>query len=182
MRVSKSWLFAIRDDSDVWKKIYLPLRSRNDSSHARDLFKLIRRAPKAFSLAFSGIFLKDELYKPLLQALPDMRHLHVEDTSDPASDPGGLPFHGDWGDFQTKLARFTLNMTSSRSHALCRHIVHSCASSLKELHLLHTLCTHQITFPLTMTTGLPSLKVLRINTEEHKHNLGLITMVCFPTQ
>jgi hypothetical protein len=181
MRVSKSWLIAIRDDPDVWKKMYLPLRSRNDSSHARGLFKLIRRAPKAFSLAFSGISFKDELYKPLLQALPDLRHLHVEDISDPPSDPGGLPQNGDWGDFQTKLARFTLNTTHSRSRALCRHIVHSCASSLEELHLLHTPCDRNLTSN-PLTTGLPNLKVLKINTTGSHLGEGSIMMVCFPTQ
>lgn len=173
MRVSKGWLKAIRDDPELWKKVYLPLplRPRSNPSRVKGLMRLLNRARRVSSLAFSGISLNAEQYKQIISALPELRHLHVEDLLPPHMNYYQAGSHTQDWNIQTSLTRLTFHVSPDipdrTVQALYGRILDSCKDTLKELQLFGV---DESVLPL----HLPKLKVLRLNMSDVE-----VPMVCF---
>ncbi|RKU44368.1 hypothetical protein DL546_002056 [Coniochaeta pulveracea] len=167
MKVSRGWLKAIRDDPELWKRIYLPLPQcpGSNSSRVKGLMRLLNRARRTSSLAFSEITLSDEQYKRILTALPELRHLHIEDVDDDDNcryswhDPG-------WG-IQTSLTRLTFHVftrtTEDGPLPLFKRISDTCKDTLEELQFFDFVTDPEL---LVLPMLLPKLRILRLHSND----------------
>jgi hypothetical protein len=184
MRVSKGWLKAIRDDPELWKRIYLPLplHPRSNPSRVKGFLRLLNRARRMSSLAFSGISLNDDRYEQIIRASPELRHLHIEDISSQRDYCRAHPDFLDerigwsvaiWPKTQSFLTRLTFHVTplpeDGRTHTLFELILGSCRSTLVELQLFARYRT-RLFYPL------PKLKVLRLHVDGQEGPLDVVRL------
>jgi hypothetical protein len=169
--VSKRWLFAIRDDPNLWMKLCFVVRSNNSGRTLerikKSILKVMGRATKASTLSIAPASLLDGQYRLIFRQMPGLRHLHIEGHH--LTSFGPLPHP------PTQLTRFTC-FVYTRDPGFFSSVLASSASTLEEVQVAE--------FPYlggtAPTVGIvfPKLKVLRVKASGH--SLNYYTTVWFP--
>jgi hypothetical protein len=153
-RVSKRWLFAIRDDPNLWKKLLFIFNSEKSSGKpaklAKGVLKLITRTKRASTLGMAPTSLDAGQYQLIFSQLKDLRHLHLESISpQPAFDqPCKEP--------PRRLTRISFFVPGCLDSLWLRSLVRASASTLEELQV------HGQIEAVTCQP-LPRLRILRVS-------------------
>jgi hypothetical protein len=150
-RVCKRWLFAVRDDPNLWTKLNFIFTGKYKPDRiAKGMLKVIRRSKRASTLSLAPAIFTSGQYQLAFSQLKDLRHLHLESDvqiglDDPCVElPKAL----------TKLT-FVMPHTTRCSNWLTS-LLKASASTLEELQVSAEV--HAV-----MAERLPKLRILRMS-------------------
>ncbi|OIW23679.1 hypothetical protein CONLIGDRAFT_637649 [Coniochaeta ligniaria NRRL 30616] len=152
-RVSKRWLFAIRDDPNLFLKLVFIFTGKYKPERiTKGMLKVISRYKRASTLSLSPAIFTSRHYELIFSHLKDLRHLHLHLQSDMH-----IGFDDACADPPTRLTRLTFAMPSTvRYSSWLMSLVKASASTLEELQI-----SAQVN--VNMPAYLPRLKILRMS-------------------
>ena len=174
MRVSKGWLFAIRDDPGLWTEVCLNDIKYPPTNSA--LCQLVKRASLASSLVVRDarrLGLDHAKFSFIFNGLPRLRHLHLHGP------PAAYAFYPDKyaGGYPTALTSLSLTgIISQGNDNLLGNLLRSSRNTLRDLSLVGTRELVQDQFAVL----LPNLTTLKLQCSPDQSIQGVIHYMVAP--
>ncbi|KAH8911891.1 hypothetical protein BR93DRAFT_32407 [Coniochaeta sp. PMI_546] len=159
-RVSKRWLFAIRDDPNLWMRLNFIFTGKYKPARiAKGMLKVINRSKRASTLSLAPAVFTSKQYQLIFSHLKDLRHLHLEsDVQIGLDEPCAQP--------PKQLTKLTFFMPHTpRCSSWLRSLLKASASTLEELQV-------SAEVDAVLAECLPRLRILRMSAGTAKISRG----------